>query len=624
MGRQVTSGSGALPPVLRELLHVSPGPTLVTDTEGTIVGVNPPGSDLLSRPPSELTGQPIDELLPERDRQTWSQALSRCLGSPAGRPQGETFDLSVNRHGDSAVAVVASLGPWPEDVPTHVVALLQDVSRHRVSVAALQASETRFRVGAQHASDIIQELNFETGDMTVFGAPDANIMGYPPDGFPQTLSAWLDLVHPEDRDRLRAEVDRVISSGDEGWRFRYRIQGADGSYRHWLDHGTVTEWGPDRQPLRGIGAAQDITEGVLREQKLEETVAELEAARKRLSRENVYLQEELLDGVDHRHIVGSSEAARHVLAQVKLVAGLDATVLLHGETGTGKELLARALHASSTRSDRPLIKVNCAALPAPLIESELFGHEKGAFSGATAQRTGRFELADGGTLFLDEIGEVPLELQAKLLRVLQDGEFERLGSSRTRKTDVRIIAATNRDLERAVGEGRFRDDLYYRLAVFPIEVPSLRKRGSDIRALTLHFVSRYNGRYGRSVDEVSEATMAALEAYDWPGNVRELENIVERGVIVSTGRSLTIDASALKPLATTAPAEAVGGTGRGEEQTQPSGSGTLEDIERTHIIATLESCGWKVKGRGNAAERLGLNEATLRSRMRRYRIQRPR
>jgi transcriptional regulator with GAF, ATPase, and Fis domain len=284
--------------------------------------------------------------------------------------------------------------------------------------------------------------------------------------------------------------------------------------------------------------------------------------------------------------------------------------------------MARTIHEMGSGAEAPFIAVNSAAIPSGLWESEIFGHEKGAFSGATSQRTGRFELADQGTLFLDEIGEIPLDLQAKLLQVLQSGEFERLGSSRTRKADVRVIAATNRNLRGAVDEGRFRDDLYYRLSVFPIEVPPLRQRPQDIRPLVLYFVSRHNARHGRSVAEIPESTMTALETYDWPGNIRELENVVERGLILSQGRALRIDASSLNPRSADeprAPAPSAGGENRAGA---PAASGTLESVERAHILATLESCNWRVKGRGNAADRLGLNEATLRSRMKRLGIQR--
>jgi PAS domain S-box-containing protein len=606
-----------------DLLRFSPGATILVNREGTIEAANTLAGRLLLTDPGMLTGLAMKSLVLERSQEAWSQLFTRCFGDPSDRPLGDALDLWLRRADSSDFPVTISVRPYPSESPTHVIAWLQDMTTYHQTQEALRASEERFRIAARHTADIIQEADYEADELEMYGDIDA-LTGYPPGGFPRTISGWLDHIHPEDKDRIRDELEVYTASGEKHWRFRYRLLTADGSTRYWLDSGTVTESSPNGTFLRGVGAGQDITERVVREQKLQEALVELAAVKERLSSENIYLQEEIRGNLDHEEIVGDSMEFRRTLTQIRQVAGLDVTVLLTGETGTGKEILARALHASSTRRHHPLIKVNCAALPSTLIESELFGHEKGAFSGATSRRNGRFELADEGTLFLDEIGEIPLELQAKLLHVLEDGRFERLGSSTTLETDVRIIAATNRDLRRDVDAGRFRQDLFYRLTVFPVDVPPLRDRRSDIRPLTLYFLGRHSVKHGKTVDRISEVTMAAFEAYDWPGNVRELENLVERGVILSTGRSLTIDASVLNQLATTDPTQLGGGAGRGEEQTQPSGSGTLEDIERTHIIATLESCGWKVKGRGNAAERLGLNEATLRSRMKRYGIQRPR
>jgi transcriptional regulator with GAF, ATPase, and Fis domain len=295
------------------------------------------------------------------------------------------------------------------------------------------------------------------------------------------------------------------------------------------------------------------------------------------------------------------------------VAPTDVAVLLLGETGTGKELLARALHERSPRSARPFLRVNCAAIPASLIESELFGHEKGAFTGALAARAGRFEAARGGSLFLDEIGELGIDVQAKLLRVLQDGTFERVGSSRTMRSDVRIIAATNRDLERAMAEGRFREDLYYRLNVFPIRLPPLRDRREDIPLLVWSIISRRQRALGRRITDVPKRAMQALTAYDWPGNVRELENVVERALVLSHGSTLQL--------------EDPGGGGAWPAAAAPAARApllALDDVEREHIRSVLERCGWRVNGAGNAAEMLGLHPNTLRFRMKKLGIARPR
>jgi transcriptional regulator with GAF, ATPase, and Fis domain len=303
---------------------------------------------------------------------------------------------------------------------------------------------------------------------------------------------------------------------------------------------------------------------------------------------------------------------KRVFAMVDQVAPTYSTVLVSGETGTGKELIARAIHARSARGDRPVVRVNCAALPSPLAESELFGHEKGAFTGAVRERTGRFELADGGTLFLDEVGDLSPEIQAKLLRVLQDGEFERLGSSMTRSADVRVIAATSKDLKQAVGEGSFRADLFYRLSVVPIEIPPLRERREDIPELVSHFIKKARVRGWAAIERIPAETMEGLVAYDWPGNVRELENVIERALVLSPGLDLVVTDVVVDTGGSSAPGRAAD---QGDE---------LAEIERSHIIRVLDQCDWRVKGAGNAAERLGLHPSTLRARMRKLGVERPR
>ena len=339
-----------------------------------------------------------------------------------------------------------------------------------------------------------------------------------------------------------------------------------------------------------------------------------------LTVETEYLREEIKELQSFDEIVGQSEPLTRVLRDIEEVADTDANVLILGETGTGKELIARAIHRNSRRREKPLIKVNCAAMPGTLIESELFGHEQGAFTGATKKREGRFALADGGTIFLDEIGELPVELQVKLLRVLQEGEFEPVGSSRTQKVDVRVIAATNRDLKQATREGKFREDLYYRLNVFPIELPPLRERGDDIGLLAENFVRRFAQRMGRAIESLSEDCNRRLKSYGWPGNVRELQNVIERAVITSRDGRLNLD-RALPESGRIAATEAVSSEKTAQRVRTAK---ELEALERTNLIVALETTSWRVAGENGAAQLLGMKPTTLSSRMKALGIERKR
>jgi formate hydrogenlyase transcriptional activator len=340
---------------------------------------------------------------------------------------------------------------------------------------------------------------------------------------------------------------------------------------------------------------------------LRASLAEIERLNRQLTAENVCLKEDIQTFHDFEEIVGESQVMRGALERLCQVAPLNCSVLLQGETGTGKELFARALHERSRRRSRALVRVNCAALPPTLVESELFGHEKGAFTGAVSMRQGRFELADGGTIFLDEIGDLPYEMQGKLLRVLQEGEFERVGSSRTRRVDVRVVAATHHNLEEAAAEGHFRPDLYYRLSVFPIVVPALRDRREDIPSLMWFFIQRHQRELGRRIAKVPQHVLDQLMDHDWPGNVRELDNVVERAMIRSTDGTLQLDG-------------AIGDKPR----ERLAASGTLDDMQRSHIESILRQCGWRINGIGNAAERLGMHPNTLRFRMKKLGILSPR
>jgi len=355
-----------------------------------------------------------------------------------------------------------------------------------------------------------------------------------------------------------------------------------------------------------LRAAVTALEGTRSE--LETRLEEIRQLKDRLESENVYLRAEIRRESGFDAIVGQSPPILNVLAQIAQVAPTDSPVLLLGETGTGKELLAHAIHDRSPRRGAPLVTVNCAALPPSLIESELFGHERGAFTGATGAKAGRFELADRGTLFLDEIGELSADLQVKLLRFLQHGEFERVGSARTRRVDVRIVAATNRDLALAMADGAFRKDLYYRLSVFPIQVPPLRDRREDIPLLVWAYITRRQVLLRRRIERVPKRAMEALMTYAWPGNVRELENVIDRALILSSGSTLHLEEMLNVP--------ARGAAG------EPA-LDRLDDVQRAHIRGVLESCSWKIDGKGHAADKLGLNPSTLRSWMERLGIARP-
>jgi PAS domain S-box-containing protein len=438
-----------------------------------------------------------------------------------------------------------------------------------------------------------------------------DLLGLTPAEVPHTYG--LSLVAPRDLEEVQGSLS-AEQSGTERAAIEIELRRKSDGQPIWVQRWSRPE--PDGKHTRTM--IIDITARVL---------AEREQAR--LQQQNSYLREEIKSEHNFEEIVGRSPAIANVRAPIEHVAKTDATVLLLGDTGTGKELLARALHDASPRKKRPLIKVNCAALPAGLVESELFGHERGAFTGATEKRVGRFALADGGTIFLDEIGELAPEVQTKLLRVLQERTFEALGSTRTQRVDVRVVAATNRDLQRAVAEGTFRADLFYRLNVFPVRVPALAERREDIPLLVHYFVARYAAKNGRQIASVDTSTMQRLVSYGWPGNIRELENVIERAVILARGTTLEIGTDLLGVPATgeattddvTASAVAATVAG-GDAATRTTGS--LADAQRSHILEALRATSWVIDGDTGAAQRLGLKPSTLRHRMKKLGIERTR
>jgi len=372
---------------------------------------------------------------------------------------------------------------------------------------------------------------------------------------------------------------------------------------------------------RMLVASKDVTERKRAESDLRRTLLENARLREELERERDYLREEVNVALNFGRIVGTSSSLRRMLKRVEAVAETPASVLVEGESGVGKELVARAIHARSPRADGPLVKVNCASIPKELFESEFFGHVRGACTGAHRDRVGRFQLADGGTIFLDEVGEIPLELQGKLLRVLQESEFERVGDDITRSVDVRVIAATNRDLERLIVDGEFREDLFYRLSVFPVEVPPLRERGDDIVQLAQHFLEQTCKDFGREMMTLTRAQALNLKAYSWPGNVRELKNVIERAVILSPNKVLRLDLSmpGFSPDEDVAAVALADAPQDGEVLTEKE----MRDFQKRNTVRALEEANWKVSGKGGAAELLGVRPTTLADRVRTYRIRRP-
>lgn len=468
--------------------------------------------------------------------------------------------------------------------------------QRREAEISLRFTKERLDVAAASADAGLWELNLESGSLWATDKAKEHF-GFD-SGVALTLSRLLEEIHPDDRAQILAKVEEARHTREE-LVVEYRVRLKNGALR-WLVSRGRTHWDGSRNADFLFGATVDVTRAKELELQLQAQILETERLSQQLLRENTYLRE--AEGVTQQgEILGSSEAMRIVMTQISQVARTGSTVLLQGETGTGKGLVAQTIHRLSDRGKRVMVKVNCAALPGPLVESELFGREKGAYTGALSRQSGRFELADGSTLFLDEIAEMSLETQAKLLRVLQDSEFERLGSSKTTKVDVRIIAASNKDLAKEVEAGRFRGDLYYRLSIFPIHVPPLRERPEDIPQLVWEFIKEFGERMGKQIRRISQKDMQLLMGYSWPGNIRELRNVIEHSLIISPGEVLV-----LQRLNSCSDAHDT--------------AASLEDVERMHIQAVLTTTRGRIKGPGGAAERLVINSSTLYSRMRKLGI----
>ena len=487
--------------------------------------------------------------------------------------------------------------PWELD-QAHARADLQ--SRE----AALHASEERSRAILNAIPDLMFLLD-RNGTYLDYHARNPALLYRPASEF---LGKNMNEILPPDLAASLFHCFQQIDSSDQPVRFEYEMALPDGVR---VFESSMVSCNGDKI----LSIVRDITERKEAEASLKKALEEVRRLKDLLHHENIYLQEEIRVASDFGELIGRSEPLRRVLRQTEQVAPLDTTILILGETGTGKELLAHAIHKLSRRSQRSLVKVNCAALPGPLIESELFGYEKGAFTGADARRIGRFEIAHEGTIFLDEVGELPLDLQAKLLRALEEGEFERLGGTRTVKVDVRVIAATNRNLEQAVQNGTFRSDLYYRLNIFPITLPPLRERKEDIPVLVTHFVKQLSQKFEKEIEGVPQEAMARLRNYPWPGNIRELRNVIERAVIITQGPILSL-VDTLDWRVSDGDSELPADSAQLNQ--------TLEQNEYNLILRTLTKVHWKLEGPGGAAELLNIHPSTLRSRMRKLGIERPR
>ena len=573
-----------------KLVEFSPDAIVVIDGDGRIAEVNPQVEKMFGYTRAELLELPVETLIPERFRASHATHRKNYAAAPSVRSMGTDLELYGRRKDGTEFPVDVMLSPLQVEGEALFLAVVRDITHRKGIEEALHRSEQRSRALFEHSPDAIivtdqegkiADVNAQVGKF--FGYDRGELLGQPievlvPERFRKT--------HPKHRaDYAGAPRVRPMGIGME--LFGRRKDGGEFPVEIML---SPVETQDGKVVLSVI---RDLSEKIRVREELE-----------RKEREKEYLEEELYTENRFEDIIGESPALRAVLKQAETVAATDVTVLILGETGTGKDLIARAIHQLSSRRERSFIKLNCAAIPTGLLESELFGHEKGAFTGAISQKIGRLELAHEGTFFLDEVGDLSLELQPKLLRAIQEKEFERLGGTRTIPVDVRLIAATNRDLGKMVADREFRSDLYYRLRVFPILLPPLRERREDIPLLVRHFVSKHARSLNRRIETIPSEVMKALTRWDWPGNIREMENFIERAVILSKGPALRA------PL------------GELEASSAPHHTATLEMKEREHILRVLRETKGVIAGENGAAARLGLKRTTLNSKLKKLGIER--
>ena len=587
---------------LAEIIDSMTDAIISIDAGQCIVHFNAAAETIFGLTAEEAIGQPIDLLIPERFRDALKYARSFGQNSDAEHRAGSLAPIcGLRADGEEFPIEALVLQTRERDENVVLTLVVSDITDREHASESLRESEDRYRDRIEHSQDLICTHDLD-GRILSANAMAAKALGFDANDYGNKKSV-RDIVAPEFRARFDEYLTRIKRDGAASGLMV--VETRTGERRIWEYHNTLRTEGVPFPIVRGM--ARDVTDRMRAEEALKVALAQVSELRDQLVAENIVVQEEIKLEHNFGEIVGNSDAIKYVLYKIEQVAPTDTAVLILGETGTGKELVARAIHSASLRRERPLVRVNCAALPANLIESELFGHEKGAFTGAVARKLGRFEVAKGSTVFLDEIGELPLELQAKLLRVLQEGEFERLGSSSTLKIDARIIAATNRNLKAEVQRGLFREDLWYRLNVFPITVPPLRQRMEDLPVLVDHFVRMFSKKVGKPITSISPQVMRPLQGYSWPGNIRELCNLIERAVVSSEGTVLRWTDT----LETTL-----------REDHPSADHKTLEQVDREYIIRILERAGWRIEGPTGAARVLGLNPSTLRTRMIRLGIQR--
>jgi PAS domain S-box-containing protein len=591
------------------LFELAPEPIVVRDVRNRVLRVNKEFTKLFGFTPAEALGRSISELIVPAALWDESERLRESLN------RGERVDAElVRKRKDGSLLTVSFVAASVrvDGEVEEIYGVYRDITEQKKAAEALKRTEAYLEEGQRlsHTGSWVRSV--PAGDI-YFSRESCRIYGFDPEKTAVTFEQVLSRLHPEDQAGFRKTI-ATANLEESHFETDYRLILEDGSIRYIHSVGHPVK-GATGELKEFVGTIVDVTEQQQSHKALEDAFTQINTLKDQLFQENVALRQEIDEAAMFDEIIGKSAALRKVLKEIETVGPTESTVLIHGETGTGKELIARAIHDLSKRRENAFVKVNCAAIPTGLLESELFGHERGAFTGAIAQRIGRFELANHGTVFLDEIGEIPLELQPKLLRVLQEREFERLGSSRTLRTDARLIAATNQDLTQMVDTQKFRSDLFYRLNVFPIQVPPLRERPEDIPLLVRHFAELFSRRINKPITIIPAETMGALVRYEWPGNVRELQNVVERAVILSSRGVLLVPATDLK-----SPSEAATKSANHEEPTRKRARAMVQSIDRDQVVQALKDAEGRVGGADGAAARLGLKRTTLIAHMKRLGI----